>query len=112
MIAYNVSFKIGMMASLLTLIPSMINSIYPPKIEVNKQFVIIEGKQLKREEFAGFIIARTYKTSSMTFAELGYKEGFRTIAFGGAWNEEEANQVASALNNLLGIPQVGFSNEV
>lgn len=104
-IADNIHYKIGMMASLLLLIPSLINSIYPSKIEVNKQFVIIEGKQLKREGFGGFFIARTYKTSRRTIAELGYKEGFRTIAFGGAWNEEEANIVANSLNKLIGIPQ-------
>ena len=111
-IAYNLHYKIGMMASFVLLIPSLIKSVYPPKIEVNKQFVIIEGKQFKREEFGGFFIARTYKTSRRTIAELGYKEDVRTIAFGGAWNEEEANIVANSLNKLIGIPQVGISNGV
>jgi len=110
-IAYNIDYGIGMIASIVLFVPSIVKAFFPSKIEVNTQFVVIEGKQFKREEFDGFVIARTYKSRYRTVAELGYKEGARIVAFGGAWNEKEANFVASTLNKLIGVAQAGFSDE-
>ncbi len=72
-------------------------------IKVDKQFVFVHGKRFKRRDFGGFLVARTYKALFKTVSELGFRDGKDIVSFGGAWNKQEAYDVADSLNHLLRV---------
>ena len=84
------------------------------KIQVTPDAVIVDGKRMARSDFGGFSINSTFKIPNReeTLAVLGYSFGHRGFAFGGAWDHQQATEVASALNkHLRKTPEVGDENE-
>lgn len=80
------------------------------KIEVTRDAVIIDDKKMSRDDFGGFNVDSTFKGGSRsdTIATLGYQFGNRSFAFGGAWPEGQATEVASSLNrHLRRTPRAG-----
>jgi len=73
------------------------------EIEVTRDAVIIDGKAYRRRDFGGFNINKTFQPANTrgTFAELGFTYGMQSFGFGGALLEEQAQEVASALNTHL-----------
>jgi hypothetical protein len=85
------------------------------RIEVHKDLVSINRARFKRADFYGFTVHHTYKLQAKeeTLAVLGYRFGRRSYPFGGAFQEGEAAEIASALNHFLSItPMAGDESRV
>jgi hypothetical protein len=80
-------------------------------IEVTRDAVIIDGKKMSRYDFGSFNISHSFGGSPIvdrSVAVLGYSFGNQSFEFGGAWPENQANEVASSLNDhLRRTPMVG-----
>jgi TPR repeat protein len=106
---------IGMLLGLvLILIAGIVNLFNPTVIEVNKEAVIIKGKRYNRRDFSGFNVEKSVNVPRSgwsrdgVIATLGYTYGVRSFGIGGAWDHSQAQEVASALNQLLqATPMVG-----
>jgi len=75
----------------------------PTVIEVTREVVTIDGKKMRRDDFGNFFVGSSLRGQhrSKTVAVLGYQFGNQSFEFGGAWDENEAEEVASALNTQL-----------
>jgi hypothetical protein len=72
------------------------------RVEVTKDKIKINSKTFERSSFTGFSIGKGLTTSSgEKLVVLNYGYGSRRFPFGGAWESDKANEVASALNNYL-----------
>jgi hypothetical protein len=93
--------------AILGLVCLIFGGIKATKIEVTKDWVIIDEAKLKRTDFGQFCINHTLKIkgNENTLAQLGYHYGNRKFGFGGGWDEGQAAEVASALNlHLAAVP--------
>lgn len=102
-VARNIYYKFGKLVLIPLFIPLFVQKFYPTSIEVNLKTIKIGGRELQREEFGGFFVAKTYRASRGKIAELGYQYGVHKFAVAGAWKAQEAYEVVNALNYLLHV---------
>lgn len=85
----------------------------PTEIQVTPEFVIINNKKMRREDFGHFnqFGSQTVQTGKQTTTlhSLGYQFGSQSFQIRGAWsNERQISEVASSLNShLQRAPQRG-----
>jgi hypothetical protein len=76
------------------------------RIEVDPDFVTIDGKQMPRGDFGSFSQYESttvqYEKVAVTYHQLGYQFGSRSFPCGGKWkNERELKELAAGLNRHL-----------
>jgi hypothetical protein len=71
-------------------------------IIVGPVWVRVGNHRMSRAEFGGFLIHHSVVRAGKSRTVLGYQYRNRRYAFGGIWPETKAEEVASALNGLLG----------
>jgi hypothetical protein len=83
------------------------------RIEVSRDKIKIDSKTFDRSAFGGFLIGKGFQASSgESLVVLNYQYGARSFPFGGAWEIDKANEVASALNTQLRLsPKAGDESQ-
>lgn len=71
------------------------------RIEVSAETITVDGKHWAWNDFGHFHLAEVWTINGMNIAILGYTCGNQSFAFGGPWPQQEAEEVAAALNAKL-----------
>jgi hypothetical protein len=82
--------------------------LFSTTIWVSPDWVRVGRRYIPRGKFGGFLIDHSLLGGHTRVAVLGYAYRNRRYAFGGVWPVSKAEEVASALNNLLRlVPYAG-----